>query len=144
MRIDFLSNSKITSWRMTFYGSTIGKFEHGIRPIGIFLVPVFKRASPETLRMRRAVDSARLAEFPPQEHKVLVGVGGIDGSDLLLAKFFWWGEYESRLYFTTPLPLFGSFADGAGDVPSSYDLATDLLTGADGRSYFPIGLRRQL
>ena len=39
--------------------------------------------------MRKADEYARVAEFPPHEHKVLVGVRRINGPDLLLAKFAW-------------------------------------------------------
>ena len=42
-----------------------------------FSILFLLRVPSGTLRMRRADDSARLAEFPPREHKVLVGVRGI-------------------------------------------------------------------
>ena len=45
------------------------------------------RVPSGTIWMRKADSSDRLTEFPPQRHKVLVGMGAIGGHDFLLAKF---------------------------------------------------------
>ena len=47
------------------------------------------RIPSETLWMRKADASDRLTEFPPQEHKVIVGVRTLGGRDFLIAKFAW-------------------------------------------------------
>ena len=51
--------------------------------------PLLLRVPPETHLMRRADDSDRISEYPPQKSKVLIGTRRILGSGLLIAKFAW-------------------------------------------------------
>ena len=67
-----------------------------------FSILFLLRVPSGTLRMRRADDLPHLTEFSPQEHKVLVGVRRINGSDLPLAKFSWRGNMKRGCILRRP------------------------------------------
>ena len=63
------------------------------------------RVPSETLLIRLADEDGRIAEFSPQNHKILAGIrrirgGAHDGGQILLA-----GKHQTRTHTPSPLPL---------------------------------------